>query len=295
MHSIGGIESYADTLFAFSRYRSKLDDWDYIRQNTTTKKEASYNAYECRYYHEDGNGYDEYLAQGYFYSTRQFQEEERIIRQTVSLNENPLGETSEEYLRKIISFCKKENIPITLFVSPMDDLHLISTEGYDYYINQIQGIADEYQVDFYDFNLTKEEFLPIWEEKYFRDGGHLNGAGSNIFTPFFHEVVSGQKKDSQKYFYTSYEEKLKEMSPAIYGLYYYDPPVTEENPEPSRKYFVASNRSEGMEYRVSVKPDDGETYTVQGFSEETSFTLPLGQHGVCIVACRALDGDGAII
>lgn len=292
MRAIGGMEYYPDILLPFSRYRSNLENWDYVRQTIEKKKDVSYKTYEYHYDHGDGNGYDEYLGQGYFYSTREFLESQRLFGQSLVLGENPLGETSEGYIRKIISFCKKEEIPVTLFISPIDDLQLVSTEGYDHYISQIRGIAEEYRVDFYDFNLAKEKYLPVRDGKYFRDAGHLNGAGAALYTPFFQKVVSGKKEDSEKYFYASYEEKLEKTAPAIYGLYYRDIPASEENPQPSRRYVVASNRTEGMEYRVSLKQNDEDGFTVQMVGKEKSFALSAEQHGVCRIECRTAGGDG---
>lgn len=295
MRAIGGMENYPEIFLPFSRYRSKLEDWDYVRQTIEKKKDLSYKAYEYRYDYEDGNGYYKYCGQGYLYSTRELLEEQRLFRQSVILGENPLGEMSEGYIRKIISFCKKESVPITLFISPIDDLQLLSTEGYDHYISQIRRIAEEYRVDFYDFNLAKEDFLPVRDGKYFQDVGHLNSVGADLYTPFFYKVVLGEEENNKKYFYASYKEKLEATAPAIYGLYYRDMPATEESPQSSRRYVIASNRMEGMEYSVSVKPNEGEEYMVQKFGLEKSFVLPVEQRGVCTVTCRKVDGDGALI
>jgi hypothetical protein len=295
IRAIGGREDYPDILLPFARYRSSLDNWDFVRNTIEKKKQLPYKAYEHHADHGDGNGYDEYLGQGYFYSTREFLEEQRLFGQSIVLEERPMGSTSEAYIRRILAFCKKKGIQATLFISPIDDLQLVSTEGYDHYISQVRGIAEEYRVDFYDFNLAKEKYLPIQDGKYFRDVGHLNGAGADLFTPFFQKVVSGRKEDSESCFYASYEEKLSKMAPAVYGLYFRDLPVSEESPEPSRRYVIASNRAEGMEYRVSVKPAEGEEYTVLGFGEEKSFVLPQEQHGVCTVTCREPGRGGAVI
>lgn len=53
------------------------------------------------------------------------------------MNENPIGETSEKYLRKTIEYCLKREIPITLFISHIYELQLISAGNYDNYINQV--------------------------------------------------------------------------------------------------------------------------------------------------------------
>lgn len=249
MLSIVGVGKYVDMLFPFSRYRVNLDNWDYIKQITGRKREESYIAYEQM------SDWSEHRKQGYYFTTRNLVNVERLYSQNRILGENPIGEESEKYLRKIISYCQKRDIPITLFVSPMDELKLISTENYDNYINQVSEIAEEYDIEFYDFNLAKEEYLPIHSEEYFFDFEHLNGAGGSIFTPFFSKVVSETLLENEKYFYDSYEDKLQSIAPAIYGLYYGDS-------DGFRTYHVASNRENGMEYRItliSTSNEPGET------------------------------------
>ena len=290
MFSIGSWEDYTDIFLPISRYRLNLNDWNYVGQVVNNKKGQFYRTYSYRWDFEDGNGYDEMLGQGYFLTTRKLVDDQRLFEQPRILDENPIGETSEEYLRKIISYCQKRDIAITLFVSPVDQLLLISAEKYDYYLKQVREIAEEYDLDFYDFNLTKEEYLPIWENKYFRDAGHLNYEGASLFTPFFYDVVSGNYVDNEKYFYSSYEEKLESLEPAIYGLYYHNSVITEENPEQIKTFYIASNRETGMEYLIRVIPDEGEEFIVQDFHTNKMFARPAEEHGICIIEAR-VEGD----
>lgn len=284
MLAIAGPEKYIDICMPFSRYREFLNNWHYIRQTVERKQQEEYLSYEYHKEFEDCNGYDDYQKQGYFQSTREFLEKERLYPQQRVLNENPIGEKSEQYLRKILDYCQRKNILVTLFVVPMDDLQLISTENYDNYIDQINEIAGEYKVLFYDFNLAKEEYLPIRQGKYFRDVGHLNYAGAQMFTPFFYQVVSGD--DNEKYFYDSYSEKLKSTAPAVYGLYYRDSENGTEESASIRTMWIASNREESMEYRVVLTPNDGEPYVIQDFKNLKEFEISKEEHGICTITAR---------
>ncbi len=165
--------------FPFYRYRRFLGDWDYITQTIEGKRTNTYyNVFE------DGNGYEESVGQGYIFSSRVLQEHEKLVGSYIVLNENPMGEVSEQYLRKIICYCKEREIPITLFSAPMYGLSPVSTEHYDYYVDEIKKIAGEYGVEYYDFNLVKEEYLPIQRNEFFMDTDHLNGAGADFFQLF---------------------------------------------------------------------------------------------------------------
>ena len=284
-------ESYIDALLPFVRYRTHLDDWNYIKKRMEEKKKEQYLSYQ--YYNEDDNGYTtEYMQQGYHYNTAKFLDESRKYYQDRVLEKNPLGEKSEKYLRKIICYCQEQNIPITLFISPIDELQIISTEHYDNYINQIKEIAEEYSVPFYDFNLAKEEYLPIQHGEYFRDTGHLNDTGASMFTPFFSEVVFRDVDENEKYFYTSYAEKLQSEAPAIYGFYYRKYEVAEELAEQEETLIcrIASNREEGMEYRIilTINEEEGQDrkQMLQDFSENKEFRIPADEHGICTIVAR---------
>lgn len=283
-----GVDRYAEIFFPFIRYRAHLDDWDYIHQTLAGKMTADYRAYEYRQVDEDTGMVTEYRKQGYRYTTGMLRDADLTYERAV-MEDDPMGKTSEEYLRKIIDYCQQKNIPLTLFITPTPELQFLCTEHYDYYINQVRDIAEEYQIPFYDFNLAKEEYLPIKQNRYFLDIGHLNADGAGMFTPFFYEVVSGDAADNEIYFYDSYEEKLQNTAPAVYGIYYWYPETTEEMPEPQKTFRIASNRDEGMEYYIILTPEGGEQYMVQYFAENKEFTVPRNEDGICTIVSRMAD------
>lgn len=136
-------------------------------------------------------------------------------------------------------------------------------------------------MDFYDFNLAKDAYLPIQKLEYFRDVDHLNSAGAEVFTQFFHKVVTGDARQNQKYFYDSYAQKLQSLEPEVYGIHYWK--------SGSETFMnVASNRDSGMEYRIVITPDEfsgREPYVVQDFCENKEFTITDG-NGICTVEYR---------
>lgn len=289
MLSIAVPEIYPDILFPFVRYRTNLDNWDLINQTIKDKREASYLTYQYQSVDDNGNLDEVFQKQGYNYRTTSLLDENKIFCQSMILEENPMGNKSEENLRKIICYCQNQNIPITLFISPIYELALISTEHYDNYINQIRKIAAEYQIDFYDFNLAKEEYLPIQYGEYFHDINHLNSTGADMFTTFFSKIISEEFAENADYFYTCYAEKLQSAPPAIYGLYYRDFEIAQEFQDPVRTFWIASNREEGMEYRIIMTPNEGDSYMVQDFIENKEFTISLNEHGICTIVAKAKD------
>lgn len=287
MITMANSERYSDIFLGFSRYRSHLADWEYVRRITDTKKSREHMNYQYHSEWDDGIAYDEYLPRGCYYSTGKIRDKERLFGQEIVLGENPMAETSEAYLRKVISYCQEREIPLTLFISPIYELQLISTEHYDNYLEQVRGIAAEYHVDIYDFNLVGEEYLPIQKTRYFRDAGHLNATGAELFTEFFHKIMSGDAEENRKYFYDTYAQKLAHAEPEVYGLCYHVEETGKDGATPSKSIFIASNRDEGMEYRVIMTPgNDRDQYLIQDFSENKTFKLDSNEHGKCAITYR---------
>lgn len=288
--SIAGPEIYTDIFLPFSRYRDKLDDWDYIEQVTEAKQSDDYLSYRQHLGGDDE--YNERLGQGYVYSTFVFKDSQRSGTYS-KMPENAMGEKSEQYLRKIIRYCQDRDIGITLFVSPLDGLALTSVENYDNRVKYIRRIAEEYDIPFYDFNLAKEEYLQLNKSEYFCDSAHLNHEGADVFTPFFHEVVSASVSENAEKFYDTYAEKQKNSAPAVYGIIRMNTEFV-QGEDTYIGYQIASNKDSGIEYRIIITPDEGEQYMVQDFTENKDFGIRAGEHGICTVVSRVKDAPDEV-
>lgn len=286
MFSIAGPEKYIDIILPFTRYRSQLDDWDYIIKNIEEKTSDKYLAYEIRTENPDGT-YIEYMRQGYYYSSEKKTDEKVNLLKATKFDDKPLGEKSTEYLYKIISYCKKRNIPLTIIATPVNDFQLINIGNYDNYSNQIREIAEECGVDFYDFNLIKEEYLSFDNLEHFRDFTHLNDDGAALFTDALAMVAAGSAADNEKYFYSSYVEKLQSQSAKLYGIFY-------DYSKEIKKFWIASNREEGMEYKVIMTPNEGAQYVLQDFAQNKEFTAPPDEKGTCTIIARTIDNPDEV-
>lgn len=261
-----------ETLFPFVRYRTNVFDWDVVKTNIETKNSDAYknHTYSAKQWDADGTPYTvEYLEKGFFRTEGKLLDQEKKFLATRDLSQYGIGDVSEKYIRKCIELCKDNDIPVKLFVSPIYDLKLISTIDYDAYVSELQQIADDCNIELYDFNLIKDDYLDIKNGDYFYDMGHLNETGASIFTPVLWDVMTSSVKDNADKFYGSYAEKLENESAEIYGVYYTDVEVsaaataeatsnadTDANSITDdstiaivRRYTIASNR-EGMQYKV---------------------------------------------
>ena len=275
------VEHGMETVFPFVRYREKLFDGEYIKETIATKKSDDYKNYIYKYEETDADGTvytKEYCPKGYLSDNGgKLCDSEKLYNRVRNLSDYGMGTESRKWLGKIISLCQKKGVEITLFTAPMYDLQLISTGDYDRYVKELRAVADEYGIEYYDFNLMKNEYLDIKHGEYFMNMGHLNSVGAEQFTKAFWETVNETEKDR---FYDSYKDKLAAEPSEIFGLYYFytEPDGTmDAKGAPvykSREHHVAANRDDV--YDITVTTSDGETIS---FENVNSFTLPADSHG----------------
>ncbi len=300
MLTMSSPEQYAETLLPFLRFRSKLFDYEYVGDMIRHKGTEDYRDFVVNTLYEDGSA-THYADKGYYETSRQLAESGLCWTDAdYRMEEEPLTEDAERYLRKILEYCQAKRIGITLFSSPMYELQVLSTEHYDRYVEQVERIAAEYGIAYYDFNLCREEVLPIQKTENFMDIGHLNSTGAALYTPVFWQVMSGTAEENKAYFYSSYAEKLRETPPRIYGIYYIAAEeadacidavaaaaeceaavmnvdaaadggdMEEDSDFRATVYRVAANRPQDLEYRITLTPSA---------DEETAETEDAGKVG----------------
>lgn len=123
----------------------------------------------------------------------------------------------QNYLKQIISFCKKEGIELTFVSVPVTDFHLALLGNYDEYVISVREFLAEYDVEYYDFNLCRQEILPLTSDSYFNDDNHLNQDGSRRFDCVFADFFCGIIEEDEL-FWDSYAEKLANSEPRVLGL-----------------------------------------------------------------------------
>ncbi len=285
-------EYYVSAALPFTRFREHLCDVEWIYAMQKSKKRPEYQNYQYQW--ESENDKAKYTEKGYFYHTLQM-ENPYLHLDSVPNSMRMTGE-AEEYLRKIIEYCQKEGIEIILFQTPVYEVETIAYERYDDYTGGVRAVAEEYQVPYYDFNLTKEEFFPVQEMRYFVDMGHLNGEGAALFTNFFCDVVKGTQEENEELFYKSFQEKLVSEDAQAIGMYYREGTQEEllrgEIGNDMYRVTIASNRQEGVLYQIYLTPEGGETVMVQDFSENKSFDIPMEEHGVCKIVWHESNDAG---
>ncbi|MCD7724080.1 MAG: DUF1574 domain-containing protein [Clostridiales bacterium] len=275
-----GKEHLIDAVLPFIRYRRYLFDYSYMISRHNEKKSNDFLTYN--YKEDDEGGVVIFQDKGYYYTDREITN--LVYGAERRSDEIFLTEDAEEYLRKIVELCQKENLEITLIVSPIYELQMLSIDTYDNYREKIVEIANEYDINFYDFNLIKEEYLPIEKTEFFRDAGHLNCKGVEMYTNFLCELVYEGKYEGDDLFYSSYDEKVDNMPEQTWGIY-------TESYTGVFRYHIASTPREGLQYRIVVTPDEGEQYMVQDFAENDTFEINQEGSGIITVVTQFSDGS----
>lgn len=273
-------DQYANSFILARRNWSKFFDADYVKDLLIKKNTDAYKNYEYAYLSGDSEWY---AGKGYVANNGVINDWNYFS--DCGWDDVPMDHVLEEWsssLEDIISFCEKENIALTFVSVPVPDYRLASVEDYDAYVNFVQKLIADTNIDYYDFSLCKEEFFPN-TSSLFMDDHHLNCYGAETFSHLFADLING-KISEDELFYDSYEEKLKNLKPTVFGISYHDNEDADNGQ--IRDCKIVSTENADLEYEIVLSSAEGETRQIQGFSDNRFFTIPQDEHGTITVTYR---------
>lgn len=272
-------EHYVNSFIIARRNWENFLDPDYVMDLIQKKISPEYKNYSYDYI---STGPEQYAGKGYVANNGTAPE--YFCLSCYPMYTNGFSKDWENSLNDIITYCTQEDIPLTLLSAPIPNYSLAAMGNYDAYKEKINQIIGSRNIDYYDFNLCKEEYIPN-STSIFRDSDHLNSEGAEIFSTIFSQFCTGQIPE-ENLFYDSYDEKLINLAPAIFGLNYQDYPAEDSAETLIRRITIVSNCPNGMEYRIIMNPEGRAQYTVQDFSKNMSFEISPDEHGVCTLTAR---------
>ena len=273
-----GPEYYVNNFFPARRNWDKLFDPEYIAKVLKKKGKDKYKNYEPVF---------DYVGKGHISKDNSVEENSYFTgRSYAEIKDEDFSAEWEENLLQIIEYCKSKDVKLTLLAAPYPTYRLAGFGNYDKYIEKVNSVIEGTGIKFYDFNLCREKYLPDTSTLFF-DYTHLNRQGAEIFSNLVADLMAGEITE-EELFYESCAEKLASLEPNVYGLCYKVFTDSETN-ESFRRVKVASNRYEGIEFRIQITPEEGEPYLVRDFSEKRYFEISPEEHGVCTVAWRMID------
>lgn len=190
------------------------------------------------------------------------------------IEDNIISEYSLKYLNKMVDLCKKEGIELVLTTTPFSYFHLAGMGDYTVYYSYMKEYARQHDIDYYDFNLCKNDVLPLTDES-FIDIHHLSGKGAVEYSEVFADIMANYSKQGREaFFYDTVEEKLADMPEQTFGIVY--EPVDEK----WREYEVKAvgNYPIEAEYRIVLLDEEGnEQELIQDFSKNNLITVTEGK------------------
>lgn len=193
------------------------------------------------------------------------------------------GSDWEKSIIDIVNYCKSNNVSITLFVSPEPEWTIVGKGNYQEYYNYIKELADNLSVDYYDFNLCKDQYLDRNDLELFKDTDHLNTRGAELFSHVFGELCVG-KITERDVFYNSYEEMVQDREPMVYGV----AGPRKDSEQGIKECYIISSREKEIEYRVFATTSEGVEYEVKPFDTMKNFTLPIDESGTIRIEWRTV-------
>lgn len=273
---------YSNSFIVARRNWEKIFDIEYIQRIIKQKAKDTYINYEwvC-----DEDEFEYYLDRG-------FVANDGALESAIwwndsawdSIKMNLISDCWKESLNEIIELCDAKNVKLTIFVAPMPQSTLTGKGNYDEYTQYLGLIAENAQIEYYDFNLCKDEYFNSMNYKYFKDNSHLNTMGAEKFSDLFGKLISGAIS-KRELFYDSYEEKLLSQNPMVLGV----AGPKDNEADSVREGRIISNRNTGIEYKLVTESEEGEIRLIQNYSEETMFVWPIDEHGTLVIEWKNVD------
>lgn len=195
----------------------------------------------------------EFIPDGEFYATS--------LRGGV----NPISSYWKDYVIKIINLCKKNDIELFFYTTPLSDFLLYQLGNYEDYHNEMKSFLENLGYYFYDFNLLKPEYS--MSDSDFYDDNHLNKYGIKKFTECFCSVFA-EKMDLEDVFYKTYSEKKLNSKDKIFGLL-----ITNLDNTFCLKPITNVSDLSRIKYSVTLKNNENKLI-VQNKSPSSNFILP---------------------
>lgn len=204
--NVGGIDAVIDSIIPFRRnIRNLFKSYKMIE----CVKLKLTDGFQIGNYEHISYNNEEYRGNGFVYSFEIASKRIDNAPERTIPAEKPISDYSYEYLCKIVQLCKNEGIELILVSAPMTDEMLSRVDGLQYYIDFISEFAQRNNIEYYNFNLCREEYLSL-KASDFRDKHHLNGQGAEKFTKAFCSMVKMLSNDNslkENIFYDTYNDK----------------------------------------------------------------------------------------
>lgn len=279
-----GEEYWMSSFFPLRRNWKNLFNIPEVLNTLEQKRSETYRNFQ--YWGDIETDTEYYAGKGYVVSKRVVEDEGHSARGHFGKTQKPFSDDNVESLEKIIQYCKKNDIELVFFSSPVTDFLLADAGDYDRYIQQASDFAKAHGVEYYDFNICRREYFSYASEYYY-DAYHLNMYGAEAFSILFSKFFVGEISE-EELFYPSYNAKIQHAKETLYGLIY-----EIEKTDTAKIYTFSSVQNRPFPYKASVlKKVQGTDVCmeIQAMGKLESIQLPVDEKGELII--QVFSGDG---
>lgn len=184
LYESGGLETLFEGFISVRRNINNINIYDNINSRKVSLNDYSTISYDN----------EEYRGNGFVYSFEILDRESADFDREIDITMGPLvSDFSYEYFRRIIEFCKKNDIKLVLVDQPMPKELLDNVNGYNDYVKLMWEFADQNEIDYMNFNCYKGDIQLTLDN--YKDVDHLNGSGAEIYTKLFVDTVKKIEKE----------------------------------------------------------------------------------------------------
>lgn len=196
-------------------YRYKKDiSYEYCSNNLKAKFNAGYWKYDTdnEYY----SNYHNYIGKGYVYNDNLYSDYsiwafKDDYSEFDKVSPEKFNDEAIQYLLSAIELCQKEGVKLVLITMPESDFYLEHSGDYAFFSSYMNTLANEYGLQYYDFNLLANE---KFEKDEFANLDHLNKKGAEHFT----RLLCSLEKNNQALTFVTYLDDIKKDG--IVGITY---------------------------------------------------------------------------
>ena len=166
--------------YSTSAFRYQADYFAYRTAELKKSVEAKYNVSMPATQKQQGE--EKYRSKGYTYCNyNMLPDEFDKTNQFKNLDgaKWKINETQVQYLKKLTKFCRDNGTEVIFVTAPVANVSMEYIKNYNKIHDTINGIAEEMQVRYVDYNYVNGENNLLKNEN-FRDDAHLNHSGVEI-------------------------------------------------------------------------------------------------------------------
>jgi len=271
-----------DFRITFSRWSNYISDFKGIKGKVSLKIDSEYNDFEMEGAVVKGAD-GPYVGNGFFYRTpgghgaRGF-----ITRHT--WDDNKVDKDVVKQFKDIVNYCKANGIKlicITSTITPAPVLTGASEASAKYFTK----LAAENGVDYYDFNLIRQDVMPRGNLDFGDWDGHMCGVLADKYSSIMASVIKDAQSgtvDRTKYFYNSYAALYEDVNTVMYCQTALSI-IKKDNETYNVSFEVDSLAGTKVvpEYQIIVGTTAGAT-VLYDYSKQSkySFDLPIGTYTI---------------